>query len=224
MLGMPRPGGGGVRPGARQARSGPAPRGERYAAERGKTFQAAPPIDFRELVQRADIQAVFVASPSTGTLARIAVLRAAGSVHREGADQDHRRGPALVQAQGSGASAVGTQQRSSQRFRLACELLVTATSVNCARSRLRSAGYAGPPVRAEPYRGLTTRLCWAGPGNLLPERLENLKGWMLTYDTPWVPIRWGSTTLTLPWAWHRPHRPIEWKAAHVPARGSTTRP
>ncbi len=162
-----------------------------YAAERGKTFQGcAAYADFRELVQRADIQAVFVASPEHWhALHGIAVLRAGKDLYIEKAlTKTIAEGQALVAAAKDSGRVVqvGTQQRSSQRFRLACEL-----ARNRYLGQLRTIkvgdprGYAGPAVREEPVpEGLDYAL-WLGPAPwkpYFPERLENLKGWMLTYD------------------------------------------
>jgi hypothetical protein len=62
-------------------------------------------------------------------------------------------------------------------------------------------GYAGPKVRQEPVpEGLDYEL-WLGPAPWKPyfrERLENLKGWMLTYDyTVGFQAGWGQHDLDI---------------------------
>jgi len=80
----------------------------------------------------------------------------------------------------------GTQQRSSTPFRQACELARNGYLGSLRTIKVGDPkGYPGPKVRSEPVpEGLDYNL-WLGPAPwkpYFPERLENLKGWMLCYD------------------------------------------
>jgi predicted dehydrogenase len=158
---------------------------------RGVTFQScAAYADYRELVRRSDIDAVFVASPEHWhALHGIAAMREGKDLFIEKAlTTTIAEGQAVVQTarRYSRVVQVGTQQRSASQFRLACELarngyLGTLHTIKVGDPR----GYTGPMVRDLPVpEGLDYDL-WLGPAPwkpYFPERLENLKGWMLTYD------------------------------------------
>ena len=164
---------------------------EAYALSRGQAVPGcAAYADFRDLVGRPDINAVFVASPEHWhALHGVAALRAGMDLYIEKAlTRSITEGRALVEtARRYGRVVqVGTQQRSSDQFRLACELarngyLGQLQTIKVGDPR----GYPGPPVRDVPVpEGLDYDI-WLGPAPwkpYFPERLENLKGWMLTYD------------------------------------------
>jgi hypothetical protein len=83
--------------------------------------------DFRKVMERNDIHVIVNATPDHWhTLVNMAAAKGGqGRLRREAADADDRRGP---QRREGGARRgivlqTGTQQRSSQRFRLACELV-----------------------------------------------------------------------------------------------------
>jgi len=162
-----------------------------YAQSRGEAFQGcAACADFRDLVRRSDIDAVFVASPEHWhALHGLAALRAGMDLYIEKAlTTSIAEGRALVEtARRYGRVVqVGTQQRSSDQFRLACELARNGYLGKLQTIRVGDPrGYPGPQVRDVPVpEGLDYEL-WLGPAPwkpYSPERLENLKGWMLTYD------------------------------------------
>jgi predicted dehydrogenase len=158
---------------------------------RGVSFDGcAACADYRELVRRSDIDAVFVSSPEHWhALHGIAAMREGKDLYIEKAlTTTIAEGQALVQAarRYSRIVQVGTQQRSSSQFRLACELarngyLGTLHTIKVGDPR----GYPGPMARDLPPPEELDYDLWLGPAPwkpYFPERLENLKGWMLTYD------------------------------------------
>lgn len=172
-----------------------------YAGARGGSFRGCAAYnDFRELVQRADIDAVFVASPEHWhALHGLAALRAGKDLYIEKAlTKTIAEGRALVTAarRHGRVVQVGTQQRSSRQFRLACELVRNGYIGRLHTIKVGDPrGYPGPQVREAPVpEGLDYNM-WLGPAPLrpyFPERLENLKGWMLTYDyTVGFQAGWG---------------------------------
>ena len=162
-----------------------------YTEVRGRTFQGcAAYSDFREMLQHSDIDAVIVASPEHWhALHGTAALRAGMDLYIEKAlTTTIAEGQALVETARRYCRVVqvGTQQRSSHQFRLACELVRNGYLGKLQTIRVGDPrGYPGPQVRDVPVpEGLDYDL-WLGPAPwkpYFPERLENLKGWMLTYD------------------------------------------
>ena len=166
---------------ARQLAENFAPAGNKGCADYG---------DFRELLARPDIDAVFIASPEHWhALHTIGAAKAGKDIYCEKAmAKTIAESQAMVQAvrQHHRIFQLGTQQRSFSSFRLACEL-----ARNWYLGKLHTIkvgdpkGYAGPTVRSEPVpEGLDYDM-WLGPAPFkpyFPERLENLKGWMLCYD------------------------------------------
>jgi predicted dehydrogenase len=146
--------------------------------------------DFREMLRRSDIDAVFVASPEHWhALHGIAALRAGMDLYVEKAlTTTIAEGRALVEAarRYDRVVQVGTQQRSSVQFRLACELarngyLGKLHTIKVGDPR----GYPGPPIRDVPVPEGVDYDMWLGPAPwkpYFPQLLVNLKGWMLTYD------------------------------------------
>ncbi len=146
--------------------------------------------DFRDLLARPDIDAVFIASPEHWhALHTIGAARVGKDIYCEKAmAKTIAESQAMVKEVRAAKRVfqLGTQQRSSARFRLACEL-----ARNGRLGRLQTIkvgdpkGYPGPQVRSEPVpEGLDYEL-WLGPAPSKPyfkDRLENLKGWMLCYD------------------------------------------
>lgn len=162
-----------------------------YTAARGRTFHGCAAYnDFRELVQRADIDAVIVASPEHWHAVHgCAVLRAGMDLYVEKAlTTTIAEGRALVDAARRYCRVVqvGTQQRSTGQFRLACELVRNGYLGKLHTIKVGDPrGYPGPPKREVPVPGGLDYDLWLGPAPwrpYFPERLENLKGWMLTYD------------------------------------------
>ena len=162
-----------------------------YAQTRGGALRGCTAYaDFREMVRRSDIDAVFVASPEHWhALHGIAALRGGMDLYIEKAlTTTIAEGQALVQTARRYGSVVqvGTQQRSSGQFRLACELarngyLGKLHTITVGDPR----GYPGPPIRDVPIPDGVDYDLWLGPAPwkpYFPERLVNLKGWMLTYD------------------------------------------
>lgn len=147
-------------------------------------------VDFRELLARKDIDAVFIASPEHWhAWHTIAAARAGKDIYCEKAmARTIAESQAMVKAvrKHQRIFQLGTQQRSSARFRLACELARNGYLGKLHTIRVGDPkGYAGPAIRTEPIPdGLDYEL-WLGPAPASPyfkERLENLQGWMLCYD------------------------------------------
>ena len=146
--------------------------------------------DFRDLLGRADVDAVFIASPEHWhALHTIAAARAGKDIYCEKAmAKTIAESQAMVKAvrQHQRVFQLGTQQRSSAKFRLACELarngyLGRLHTIKVGNPR----GYPGPAVRTEPVPEGMDYQMWLGPAPERPyfkERLENLKGWMLCSD------------------------------------------
>jgi predicted dehydrogenase len=162
-----------------------------YTGDRGCTFRGCAAYgDFREMLQRSDIDAVFVASPEHWhALHGTAVLRAGMDLYIEKAlTRTIAEGQALVESARRYCRVVqvGTMQRSSENFRLACELVRNGYigklhTITVGDPR----GYPGPKVRDEPLPDGLDYDMWLGPAPwspYFPERLVNLKGWMLNYD------------------------------------------
>jgi hypothetical protein len=80
----------------------------------------------------------------------------------------------------------GTQQRSSANFRRACELVRNGYIGKLHTIKVGDPkGYPGPKITPAPVPEGTDYDMWLGPacwGPYCPERLINLKGWMLCYD------------------------------------------
>lgn len=165
---------------------------EFYAASHGSaSYEGCADFnDFRELLARPEVDAVFISSPEHWhALQTIAAARAGKDIYCEKAMAvTIAQSQAMVRAvrKHQRIFQLGTQQRSSARFRFACEL-----ARNGYLGRLHTIkvgdpkGYPGPAVKemAVP-EGLDYDL-WLGPAPCkpyFPERIENLKGWMLAYD------------------------------------------
>ena len=164
---------------------------EAYTAARGSKFQGCTAYgDFREMLQRPDIDAVFVSSPEHWhALHGTAALRAGMDLYIEKAlTRTIAEGQALVETARRYCRVVqvGTMQRSAGNFRRACELVRNGYIGKLHTIKVGDPrGYPGPKVRDEPVPDGLDYDMWLGPANwspYFPERLENLKGWMLTYD------------------------------------------
>jgi len=146
--------------------------------------------DFRDLLGRPDIDAVFIASPEHWhALHSIAAAKAGKDVYCEKAlATTIAEGQAMVRAvrRYGRVFQVGTQQRSSGQFRLACELarngyLGKLHTIKVGDPR----GWPGPKVETRPVPEGFDYDLWLGPAPwkpYFPQRVVNLKGWMLTYD------------------------------------------
>lgn len=156
--------------------------------------------DFRDLLARPDIDAVFIASPEHWhALQTIAAAQAGKDVYCEKAmAKTIAESQAMVKAirRHQRVFQVGTQQRSAPQFRQACELVRNGYLGQLRTIKIGDPkGYPGPSIREEKVpEGLDYDL-WLGPAPwspYFPERLENLKGWMLCYDyTVGFPSGWG---------------------------------
>lgn len=162
-----------------------------YADAHGHSYRGCQAVaDFRELVQLAGLDAVVVASPEHWhALHGLAVLRAGLDLYIEKAlTTTIAEGQALVAAarQFGRVVQVGTQQRSSESFRRACEWVRNGYIGQLKRILVGDPrGYSGPPVRDLPVPQDVDYDLWLGPAPwkpYMPERLQNLQGWMLTYD------------------------------------------
>jgi hypothetical protein len=146
--------------------------------------------DFRDLLARPDIDAVFIASPEHWhAVHTIAAAQAGKDVYCEKAmAKTIAESRAMVKAvrEHKRVFQLGTQQRSSARFRLACELARNGYLGQLQTIKVGDPkGYPGPKVRTEPTPDGLDYEMWVGPAPAKPyfkERLENLKGWMLCYD------------------------------------------
>jgi predicted dehydrogenase len=163
---------------------------DNWAASAGGGKGCADYNDFRELLARSDIDAVFIASPEHWhALHTIAAAKAGKDIYCEKAmARTIGESRAMVKAvrQHSRVFQLGTQQRSSGKFRLACELARNGYLGQLHTIKVGDPkGYPGPRVGNEPVpEGLDYEM-WLGPAPSKPyfkERLENLKGWMLCYD------------------------------------------
>jgi len=156
--------------------------------------------DFRDLVARPDIDAVFIASPEHWhALHTIAAAKAGKDVYCEKAmARTIAEGRAMVAAvrRYGRVFQVGTQLRSSAQFRRPCELVRNGYLGKLQTIKVGDPkGYPGPQVREEPIpEGLDYDL-WVGPAPwspYVPDRMVNLRGWMLSYDcTVGFPSGWG---------------------------------
>ncbi|MCX6873052.1 MAG: Gfo/Idh/MocA family oxidoreductase [Verrucomicrobia bacterium] len=162
-----------------------------YTEVRGRTFQGcAAYSDFREMLQRPDIDAVLVASPEHWhALHGTAALGVGMDLYIEKAlTRTIAEGRALVESARRYCRVVqvGTMQRSAANFRLACELVRNGYIGKLQTIKVGDPkGYPGPEVRDEPVPDGLDYDMWLGPTSwspYFPERLVNLKGWMLTYD------------------------------------------
>jgi hypothetical protein len=146
--------------------------------------------DFRELLARDDVDAVYIASPEHWHVPHaLAAARAGKDVYVEKAlarciaeSQElvravHRYGAVLQ---------VGTQQRSSGSFRLACELARNGRLGKLHTIRVGDpAGSQGGLIRREPVPEDLDYEMWLGPAPWAPysqARVTNLAGWMMCYD------------------------------------------
>ncbi|HUT33465.1 MAG TPA: Gfo/Idh/MocA family oxidoreductase [Planctomycetota bacterium] len=161
---------------------------QRTAAGTFKGCMATP--DFREVVARDDIDAVFIASPEHWhVLHALAAVRAGKDAYVEKA-----LGACIAQTQAlvrdchryGRVLQVGTQQRSGGAFRQACELARNGCLGKLHTIKVGDpAGHQGPAIRSEPVPPDLDYELWLGPAPWRPyfaDRVVNLRGWMLTYD------------------------------------------
>ena len=162
----------------------------RYATLRGGTFQGCTDYnDFRDLLARADIDAVVIATPEHWhALTAIAAAEANKDIYCEKAmTRTVAEGLALVKAvrRHHRVFQVGQQQRSDAIFQLAADMArsgelgkLYAIKVGVPNNR------TGPAARTQPIpEGFDYNL-WLGPAPerpYQPERIENMV-WMSTYD------------------------------------------
>jgi hypothetical protein len=145
--------------------------------------------DFRDLLGRADVDAVFITSPENWhALHGIAAARAKKDIYVEKAmTRTVAEGQALVKAvrENQRVAQVGQQQRSDSYFRVAVELAQRGELGKLHTIKVGNPGNrAGPEVRPQPVPEGTDYDLWLGPAPLAPyqpERLINLV-WMSTYD------------------------------------------
>jgi hypothetical protein len=146
--------------------------------------------DFRQLLAREDVDTVFIASPEHWhALHTIHAARAGKDIYCEKAmSRTVAEGQAMVRAvrQFSRVFQTGTQQRSSVRFRRACELVRNGYIGKLHTIKVGDPrGHPGPKIRNVPVPEGIDYNMWLGPalwGPYFPERLINLEGWMLCYD------------------------------------------
>ena len=145
--------------------------------------------DFRDLLARSDIDAVFVSSPENWhALQAIAAAKAKKDIYVEKAmARTIVEGQALVQAvrENSVVLQVGQQQRNDPIFRLAVDLVRQGELGELHTIKVGVPGNrTGPLVNPQPVpEGLDYDL-WLGPAPVKPyqpERLVNMV-WMSTYD------------------------------------------
>ena len=146
--------------------------------------------DFRELLARADVDAVFIASPEHWhALHTIHAAKAGKDIYCEKAmSKTIAEGQAMVQTvrRFSRVFQTGTQQRSSVKFRKACELVRNGYIGRLHTIKVGDPrGHQGPQIRTTPVPEGIDYNMWLGPAcwaPYFPERLINLQGWMLCYD------------------------------------------
>lgn len=179
-----------------------------YAQRRpgGRSTGCGAYADFRELLARPDVDAVFIASPEHWhALHTVAAARAGKDIYCEKAMASSiAESRAMVDAvrRYGRVFQVGTQQRSTRQFRFACELVRNGYLGRLHTIKVGDpSGYPGPKVRNEPVPAGLDYDLWLGPAPwkpYFPERLENLKGWMLTYDyTVGFLSGWGQHNLDI---------------------------
>jgi predicted dehydrogenase len=162
-----------------------------YADRRkGGSFQGCADYnDFRDLLARSDIDAVFITSPENWhALQAIAAAKAKKDVYVEKAmTRTIAEGQALVQAvrENQVVLQVGQQQRNDPIFRLAVDLVHQGELGELHTIKVGVPGNrTGPLVNPQPVpEGLDYDL-WLGPAPVKPyqpERLVNMV-WMSTYD------------------------------------------
>ncbi len=166
---------------------------DKYGAKGCTAFQ-----DFRELLARPDIEAVFIAAPENWhALISIAAMKAGKDVYCEKAlSLTVAEGRAVCDAvrRYGRVFQAGTQQRSDPRFRFACEL-----ARNGYLGKLKTVTVAVPSGRRELHlkpgavpEGLDYDL-WLGPAQFKPyrENLCNYNWYFLTdYCAGWIQS-WG---------------------------------
>ena len=145
--------------------------------------------DFRELLGRADVDAVFITSPENWhALHGIAAAKAKKDIYVEKAmTRTVAEGQALVKAvrENGRVAQVGQQQRSDSYFRVAVELAQKGELGKLHTIKVGNPGNrVGPVVNPQPVPEGTDYDLWLGPAPLAPyqsERLINLV-WMSTFD------------------------------------------
>ncbi|NOY79629.1 MAG: Gfo/Idh/MocA family oxidoreductase [Kiritimatiellaeota bacterium] len=159
-----------------------------YSERYGKTYRGCQTTgDFRELLDRDDIDAVFLATPTNWHAAiSIAAMRAGKDVYCEKPlALTVREANAVVDAQNRYRRVfqTGSQQRSDYKFRLACELVR-----NGLIGRIKSVhvNVGGPPapcyLPAEPTPKTLDWDMWVGPAPMRPYHhllcpLDDYKTW-----------------------------------------------
>ncbi len=146
--------------------------------------------DFRELLAREDIDAVFISSPEHWhALHTIHAAKAGKDVYCEKAmSRTIAEGQAMVRTlrRYRREFQTGTQQRSSANFRRACELVCNGYIGKLHTIKVGDPkGYQGPKIGREPIPEGIDYNMWLGPacwGPYFAQRLINLKGWMLCND------------------------------------------
>ena len=146
--------------------------------------------DFRKLLARDDIDAVFIASPEHWhALHTIHAAKAGKDIYCEKAmSRTIAEGQAMVRAvrRYCRVFQTGTQQRSSGKFRKACQLVRNGYIGKLHTIKVGDPkGHQGPKIRNLPVPEGIDYDMWLGPacwGPYFPQRLINLKGWMLCYD------------------------------------------
>ncbi len=156
--------------------------------------------DFRELLEREDIDAVFIASPEHWhALHTIHAAKAGKDIYCEKAmSRTIAESQAMVRTvrRYRRVFQTGTQQRSSANFRKACELVRNGYIGRLHTIKVGDPkGYPGPKIARQPIPDGVDYDMWLGPafwGPYFPERLINLKGWMLCNDyTVGFQTGWG---------------------------------
>ena len=162
-----------------------------YAARRAEgTFKGCADYnDFRDLLARADIDAVVIAAPENWhALMAVAAARAKKDIYCEKAmTRTVAEGQAVVKAvrENKCVFQVGQQQRSDPIFQLAVDMVRKGELGKLHTIKVGVPGNrTGPAVNPQPVpEGLDYNL-WLGPAPLKPyqpERVVNLV-WMSTYD------------------------------------------
>ncbi len=146
---------------------------EYYAKQPGRSGQCAAYNDFREMMERKDIDAISIATPDHWhTIIAVAALRAGKDVYCE-KPLTHNIHESIVLLREVDANRrvlqTGSMQRSSKEFRVACELVLNGAIGQVQRVEC---SFGGPPV---PYNlpeeptepGLDWNL-WVGPAPMKP--------------------------------------------------------
>lgn len=146
---------------------------EFYAKQPGRSGQCAVYNDFREMMDRKDIDAVSIATPDHWhTIIAVAALRSGKDVYCE-KPLTHNIHESIVLLREVDANRrvlqTGSMQRSSKEFRIACELVLNGAIGQVQRVEC---SFGGPPVpynlSEEPMEpGLDWNL-WVGPAPMRP--------------------------------------------------------